>query len=147
MSWTVKTDLSQHQRWCYISIQPSPSYFGRHDLSQIDAHSSWRFVTSCLTSDSRRREPGHEWKKRRDDVYKHAVELFSRPDEEVQYQMLQIATPANLANVNPAKVAYVNMKIYKMVDSIKLDEIDEKYLLLMLSHVSKCARKVDWRYP
>ena len=83
---------------------------------------------------------------RRDDLYIDAVELFSLPDEEVQYQMLQIArsyTSADLANLNPDQEAFANMEIYKIVDSIQLDqwldEIDEKYLLLMLSHVDPNA--------
>ena len=74
------------------------------------------------------------------DLYKLAVEIFSLSDEEMRDEAQEFMSAIIMRDMEDHVVAYVNMLIYRIAVSIdKLDEIDEKIFLLMLSHVDPNA--------
>jgi len=73
-----------------------------------------------------------------DEVYLTAVKFIGLPDDEMPYAV-SVAASALLIELNAEQEAFMNVKFHKIVNWIELDEIDEKYLLCLLSHIDPGA--------
>lgn len=90
------------------------------------------------TSPERKQVLAQEWSARRDDLYQKAGKVFSLSDDEISDRDTSLMMPLS-HRVGQFQESHINSEFYRIVDWIELDEIDEKNLLLMLSHIDPSA--------